>query len=1150
MREAAPPPRLGDFRIVRRLARGGMGEVYEARQEPLERRVAVKVMRRDRLSPDGQARFLREQKILARLHQTHIVPIHTAGEEGPWRYFVMPYIDGAALHHVVRRARRESFDSGRATPPLARLAEEKHSTAPDDSTLTAANRGPGPIGPPEAKPEDVPTGPAPPPRDRQTPRTVALSPEYFRSVAQAMADVADALDDAHRAGVLHRDLKPSNLMIDRAGHCWIIDFGLAVVARETPGEGAAPEPADPAAPPATGAVGTTPYMAPEQFEGRADVRSDVWGLGATMYELLTLQQPFSGPGLERFRRQIATEPPQRPRHFIRGLPRDLEAICLKGLSKAPQHRYASAGQFADDLRRWLRGEPTIARGWRAMRWLWLWPRLHKGWASFVASVVLLFVLVCMGLAAAARHRERAQRRETAMLQVENLRRGPREGGWSDAAQQQLRTAADIRRDKALQAQAGDVLAGLDARLVRQFEDFGAGHVAFDPEGERLLLSSIVNVERDREGARLWEPGTDRLRVLGPAAEGPVGFLPDGTPVQLSFSSDGAELVLTDLEKGQVRSRYAPPPAARVQPEAAVALTPDGSLAAAQATTPDGNAELLVWDGKTGAVLHRLPNGKAEFHTITDVSGKSTRRFVPNTSVLAFSPDGTLLAAGTEDGRITVHTLATGKPVASLGVGRTRIHCLAFARERRLPGFDEIPAGDGTDWLLAAGDAGGTVAIWDVGAGTPRAFCRGSNYDVYAVAFSPDGMTLASSGRWRARLWDVATGRHLLDLKSGDFMVALAFSPEGSKLAVGSTAAFEPGRVDVWQLQPGRGIRSLRGLKGQVSKAVFSRDGRRLAALSHDWRVAVWDLDSGHLLHVFDGPKGLVADNAALAFGPEGSRLAVSSGSAAALWELGPAAEPRRWELPPGLVDVLAFHASDKLLLFRVETQDGTVGPYGGASPELHPRVCRIRNLLAGNPTEPVCEITDFSRHVLTAAASPDGRSFVVDGLGGPDGRRRAIEVYGPDGALLGSIPTTNRDQMGWAAIDPTGKLAAVCPKDSTAVSLLTLPDCRAAGRLECLPHALGPGAKSWVCAHRASYGPSSRPDYQLALYRDGTDGPRALLGVDWLAGLAVTFGPGGGRLAWGTPDGTVLLADLAEVERRLTELGLFGPMPDAEEEAR
>jgi serine/threonine protein kinase len=338
--------RLGPYRIVGVIARGGMGEVFEAVEEPLNRRVAVKTIRSGHSTrPNWMQRFLHEREVLARLHHTLIVPIFAAGQEGDLLYFSMPYIPGASLGQLIHTARRtESRTPG-------------HMSSTFEDLVAQARSGSERTGP------TAPATEVPPPAKQPSP-ILELRPDYMRSTVQLMAAVAEALHHAHEAGIIHRDLKPSNLMVEPNGHLWVLDFGLARVRPEHDGPG--PDTASPLRARVSvtvGTVGTPPYMAPEQHElGRElDGRTDVWGLGVTLYELLTLRQAFKG------RESVLEADPVPPGTLIKNLPRDLEAIILKALKKDPAKRYSTALALSDDLRHWLNDEPVAARKARTVR---------------------------------------------------------------------------------------------------------------------------------------------------------------------------------------------------------------------------------------------------------------------------------------------------------------------------------------------------------------------------------------------------------------------------------------------------------------------------------------------------------------------------------------------------------------------------------------------------------------------------------------------------------------------------------------------------------------------------------------------------------------------------------------------------------------
>ena len=232
--EATGPTRFGPYRVVRSIGRGGMGEVYEAVEEPLGRRVAVKTIRRSQTTGATLLlRFDRERRTLARLHHTNIVPIYATGSEGDLLYFAMPYIAGASLGQVIKTARSHaSSASSLSSSSFEELLREAHSRSQSASEAPARPRAaepravtPGVTGPTATGSPEGPTSST----SAQGPGPHLLSKAYIRTAVQVMAAVAEGVHHAHEAGVIHRDLKPSNIMVETGGHAWVLDFGLAAL---------------------------------------------------------------------------------------------------------------------------------------------------------------------------------------------------------------------------------------------------------------------------------------------------------------------------------------------------------------------------------------------------------------------------------------------------------------------------------------------------------------------------------------------------------------------------------------------------------------------------------------------------------------------------------------------------------------------------------------------------------------------------------------------------------------------------------------------------------------------------------------------------------------------------------------------------------
>jgi serine/threonine protein kinase len=316
--------RLGEFEIIRQLGRGGMGIVFEAIQTSLNRRVALKVLGPGLgLTPPAVDRFRREAAAAAKLHHTNIVPVYATGEDNGIHFYAMELIEGPSLDAVIREMR----GGGKS--------EETKTDFPTNLAATGEYIPSTSVG-----------------RSAGSKSTSSSTAERFDRAAAMIADVANALDHAHRQGITHRDIKPSNLLLSADGRLSVTDFGLARML-EQPGMTVTGE-----------FLGTPAYMSPEQVTAgriKVDHRTDVYSLGATLYELLTLSQPFVADGREKLLAMVTQKEPPWPRSIDAKVPRDLETICLKCLEKDPDRRYQTAKEMGDDLRRYVNRFAILAK---------------------------------------------------------------------------------------------------------------------------------------------------------------------------------------------------------------------------------------------------------------------------------------------------------------------------------------------------------------------------------------------------------------------------------------------------------------------------------------------------------------------------------------------------------------------------------------------------------------------------------------------------------------------------------------------------------------------------------------------------------------------------------------------------------------------
>jgi eukaryotic-like serine/threonine-protein kinase len=397
------PQVLGDFRIVREIGRGGMGIVYEAEQQSLRRRVALKIVSPLAAVSDNQiVRFRREAEAAAGLHHTNIVPVFGIGEADGVHYFAMQLIDGVPLSEFIQSTRTDVCETtqhqGQGNDTSGDQPSASFEFNPVD--ISGATR----VDPPT----EVKTFPTC--QNHQTSSGTArpehsdslvdeggrqASVHHFRKVAAMVRDVASALSYAHSHGVLHRDVKPSNLLLDLEGRVWVTDFGLA---RREDHEDVT----------RTGdLVGTLRYMAPEQFDGQTDSRSDICSLGLTLYELLTLTPACTETRHGLVIKARTESPPPSPRSANPSIHVDLDTIVQKAAALAPADRYQDAAELADDLQRFLDDRPISAR---RMRWderLQRWARRNPAIAGLSTTAAILLVAVAVTFAVGQRRAQAA-----------------------------------------------------------------------------------------------------------------------------------------------------------------------------------------------------------------------------------------------------------------------------------------------------------------------------------------------------------------------------------------------------------------------------------------------------------------------------------------------------------------------------------------------------------------------------------------------------------------------------------------------------------------------------------------------------------------------------------------------------------------------
>lgn len=776
---------IGDFQILREIGRGGMGIVYEARQMSLDRIVALKVLPLHALSkPATVLRFRREAQAAARLHHTHIVPVLEVGHADDTLYYAMQFIDGCGLDTVVEAVRCRRSES----------AETKKASVPISADPSA----------------------------------------YFQQVASIGMQAAEALHYAHMHRVLHRDIKPSNLLLDTSGTLWITDFGLAKVDEDSVTR--------------TGELlGTLRYMAPEQLRGEASARSDVYSLGVTLYEMLTLRPAFTGDDKATLVEQIGRQDPPRLCALDSRIPRDLETIVTKAIAKEPGRRYASALELADDLRAFCDGRPIRARPAGVAERLLLWSRRNPALATFGAITVAALATVAIvatvaylqtttALEVARASQERAEHNAYSMMIA--LADRSLEAGEATQALQMLEQCGPDS--------GSSMRPGWEWRYLRQqcdsseviFRDHGYSgcvyRVAYSPDGK--WLASVGGGNPNYRMKIGNEPIVAGETIVRRADSGAIVHTLRGhgnVIMALGFSGDGRRLItgsvdetakVWDLDTGAEIATYRKSEGrvlwALLSRDGRRAVTANlcDHLPVGQAFQPDGQVgksdrqagkpDLLlawrvhVWDADTAKPLFSFdghspvltPDGR-RLISVAGLGGRVEIRDLETGAVL-----GGFEHAATTYSRLAIHPDSSRlialerNPVqfgdkVTMGGHAVRLCSLAGERSHQLRASAVFRcvgfSRDGRQ--CATGGLDGSVRLWDVDSGDPIKVFHGHRVDVHDLAFSPDGRRLATASiDGSLRLWNLAQsprGRAVATSFPNLLLPEFAFSEDGKALQI-------------------------------------------------------------------------------------------------------------------------------------------------------------------------------------------------------------------------------------------------------------------------------------------------------------------------------------------------------------------------------
>ncbi|MDP6983409.1 MAG: protein kinase [Candidatus Latescibacteria bacterium] len=778
--------RLGSYRLLRELGRGGQGRVFLAEDERLSRQVALKVLPPSFLTTDDSlARFRREAEVASRLDHPGICTVYEAGEFAGQCYISMQFVEGESL-----------------ATQIARMCEESENRKNDSSTSSHRRRA-------------------------------------ITVTVQLIEKVARALHTAHEADLVHRDIKPGNIMVAREGTPILLDFGLARDAAS-----AMPTLTEPGA-----ILGTPAYMSPEQLGGdnsRVDRRTDVYSLGATLYQCLTLNMPFGARTIEGLCRAVLSEAPPNPRSSDPGISKDLAVVIETAMQKDPGSRYQTALDFAEDLRRVRMFEPIAARPAGPVLRLRRWIQRSPMAAAFVGLLLVSLVVSLLLLDQTSQALQRAKGSILTAQAQATLESDP--GTALLLALEGEKLAPGLRASNAL---LQSVMACREQLTIANDHGEVTG-VTFSPDGRLLLILS-----KDRTAQLVETTSGTPVHDLGTLHDPDVQavFSPDGTQLATASTQlgDGGNqhgyAELWDIDAGH-RLATLKGHEDRIKK---MCFSPDGRLLA----TASEDTTARIWDAGSGTLLQTLRGHKA---TITDA---------------AFSADGDRFATASMDGTLRVWNPQNGDVISILKGHEDEVRSLNFH-----------PDGQ----RLVSGSKDKTAKIWDLATGEESLRLSKPTNSVRWVRFSPDGRRVMAvtqmydpneSEHESFLLWDAETGRELSrqDLSFGISNVIWSSDddPQGWRVAI----AYSDGVVSLWAIDAGTEIARFRGHTDSVQAAAFAANGNHLATASEDETVRIWMVGQQHNYPVLRGHTDAVTP---AHWSPDGERIVTAaSDDTARIW---------------------------------------------------------------------------------------------------------------------------------------------------------------------------------------------------------------------------------------------------------------------------